>query len=273
MKTEMQSKILVCGTDGEKRRQITALFERIGFPLTDEASDTAQAEKLIQDGRYVLAVFDSSVGSGEAMQLAYNIKKRSDLLAAVTKLLFIGESGYADVLKDVCKSTGNSCIFRPFSISEFCDAVFGILSGRNNDSCTDITGISDLNSSYGNDASPKDELLEMQITEILHSLGIPAHIKGFTYLRCAIGMSVSDPDVINYVTKLLYPGVAKTYGTTTSRVERAIRHAIEVAWDRGDIETLNRYFGYTISRQRGKPTNSEFIAMIADKLRLSLQRR
>ena len=83
-------------------------------------------------------------------------------------------------------------------------------------------------------------------------------------------MAVADPDVINYVTKLIYPGVARTYDTTTSRVERAIRHAIEVAWDRGDVETLNKYFGYTISRQRGKPTNSEFIAMISDKLRLKL---
>ena len=97
---------------------------------------------------------------------------------------------------------------------------------------------------------------------------MPAHIKGYQYLRTAILLTVNDSDIINSVTKVLYPSVAKKYQTTTSRVERAIRHAIEVAWDRGDVDTLNSYFGYTIQNNRGKPTNSEFIAMIADNLRL-----
>lgn len=97
---------------------------------------------------------------------------------------------------------------------------------------------------------------------------MPAHIKGYQYLRTAILLTVEDSDIINSVTKVLYPSVAKKYQTTTSRVERAIRHAIEVAWDRGDVDTLNSYFGYTIQQGRGKPTNSEFIAMIADNLRL-----
>ena len=113
--------------------------------------------------------------------------------------------------------------------------------------------------------------LEMRITQTLHMIGVPAHIKGYQYLREAIIMSIEDPDSINAVTKLLYPGVAKKYATTSSRVERAIRHAIEVAWDRGDVEVLNSYFGYTIQSQRGKPTNSEFIAMLADKFRLQLK--
>ena len=111
--------------------------------------------------------------------------------------------------------------------------------------------------------------LEAQVTKIIHQIGVPAHIKGYQYLRTAIMMTIEDSDVINSVTKVLYPSVAKHYQTTSSRVERAIRHAIEVAWDRGDIETLNAYFGYTIQHSRGKPTNSEFIAMIADNLRLS----
>ena len=110
--------------------------------------------------------------------------------------------------------------------------------------------------------------IETQVTKIIHQIGVPAHIKGYQYLRTAILMTVRDSDVINSVTKVLYPTVAKKYQTTTSRVERAIRHAIEVAWDRGDVETLNSYFGYTIQNSRGKPTNSEFIAMIADNLRL-----
>lgn len=113
--------------------------------------------------------------------------------------------------------------------------------------------------------------LEMQVTDIIHQIGVPAHIKGYQYLRDAILMAIEDEEIINAVTKRLYPSVAKKHGTTSSRVERAIRHAIEVAWDRGDVDVLNSYFGYTIHTGRGKPTNSEFIAMISDKFRLQLK--
>ena len=108
-------------------------------------------------------------------------------------------------------------------------------------------------------------------TNIIHEIGVPAHIKGYQYLREAIIIAVNDMDVINAITKVLYPQVAKTFQTTPSRVERAIRHAIEVAWDRGDLDTLQRFFGYTVSNTKGKPTNSEFIALIADKLQLQLK--
>jgi two-component system response regulator (stage 0 sporulation protein A) len=110
--------------------------------------------------------------------------------------------------------------------------------------------------------------LKNSVTAIIHEIGVPAHIKGYQYLREAIIITVEDMDVINAVTKVLYPEVAKRFGTTPSRVERAIRHAIEVAWDRGDLETLQKFFGYTVSNTKGKPTNSEFIAMIADRLLL-----
>ena len=114
----------------------------------------------------------------------------------------------------------------------------------------------------------REPSLESVVTEIIHEIGVPAHIKGYQYLREAIIITVNDMDAINAVTKVLYPAVAKRFDTTPSRVERAIRHAIEVAWDRGDIETLQKYFGYTVSNIKGKPTNSEFIAMIADSLTL-----
>lgn len=114
---------------------------------------------------------------------------------------------------------------------------------------------------------------EMTVTEILHQIGVPAHIKGYQFLRDAILLATEDHEYINAVTKRLYPEIAKRNNTTASRVERAIRHAIEVAWDRGDVDTLNSYFGYTIHNLRGKPTNSEFIAMIADKIRLDKKRR
>jgi len=111
--------------------------------------------------------------------------------------------------------------------------------------------------------------LEAQVTDIIHEVGVPAHIKGYQYLREAIILAVRDMDMISSVTKILYPEVAKRFNSTASRVERAIRHAIEVAWDRGDLETLQKYFGYTVSNLKGKPTNSEFIAMLADRIALS----
>ena len=114
---------------------------------------------------------------------------------------------------------------------------------------------------------PDKTSIESMVTGIIHEIGVPAHIKGYQYLREAIIIAVNDMDVINAITKVLYPQVAKTFGTTPSRVERAIRHAIEVAWDRGDLDTLQRFFGYTVSNTKGKPTNSEFIARIANVVR------
>lgn len=113
--------------------------------------------------------------------------------------------------------------------------------------------------------------LEIMITDIIHEIGVPAHIKGYHYLREGIVLAVRNISLINSVTKELYPAIAKKFGSTPSRVERAIRHSIEVAWDRGDVDVLNSYFGYTIQNSRGKPTNSEFIAMIADRIRMQLQ--
>ena len=123
------------------------------------------------------------------------------------------------------------------------------------------------------DIAPEDkkneENLEALVTNVIHEVGVPAHIKGYQYLREAIMMVIGDIDVINQITKQLYPEIAKKYKTTPSRVERAIRHAIEVAWGRGQQDTVENIFGYTVSAAKGKPTNSEFIAMIADKLRLA----
>ncbi len=122
-------------------------------------------------------------------------------------------------------------------------------------------------------AEPSEEDLETQVTDLLHEIGIPAHIKGYHYLRDSILMAIDDMDVLNAITKILYPTVAKKNQTTSSRVERAIRHAIEVAWSRGKLDTLEALFGYTVSNGKGKPTNSEFIALIADTIRLKSKRR
>ena len=142
--------------------------------------------------------------------------------------------------------------------------------------------ISSLPSFYAKETKPqyidisssnvsKEDNLEALVTNVIHEVGVPAHIKGYQYLREAIMMVVNDIDVINQITKSLYPKIANKYNTTPSRVERAIRHAIEVAWGRGEQKAVESIFGYTISASKGKPTNSEFIAMIADKLRLELK--
>ena len=115
--------------------------------------------------------------------------------------------------------------------------------------------------------------LEKDVTDMIHEIGIPAHIKGYHYLRDAILMAIEDMDVLNAITKILYPTVAKRHQTTSSRVERAIRHAIEVAWSRGKLDTLEELFGYTVSNGKGKPTNSEFIALVADTIRLEQKHR
>ncbi len=148
------------------------------------------------------------------------------------------------------------CLLKPVNVNSLCEHIQSIVARRRAIPAAAMQ------------TEEKTSDIETQVTQIIHQIGVPAHIKGYQYLRTAILLTVKDSDVINSVTKVLYPSVAKKYATTTSRVERAIRHAIEVAWDRGDVDTLNSYFGYTIQNNRGKPTNSEFIAMIADNLRL-----
>ena len=125
-----------------------------------------------------------------------------------------------------------------------------------------------VNTETQKEAPKKEHDLEQDVTDMIHELGVPAHIKGYHYLREAIIMAVDDIEMLNSITKILYPNIAKNFQTTPSRVERAIRHAIEVAWSRGRMETLDALFGYTVNHGKGKPTNSEFIALIADRIRL-----
>ncbi len=158
--------------------------------------------------------------------------------------------------REIMTSGASYYALKPYNIKAICEDILTLYNkGKTRSSVN-------LYDNYG---------IELKVTEILHDIGVPAHIKGYNYLRDSIIMSIEHPEIINAVTKQLYPSVAKKYETTSSRVERAIRHAIEVAWDRGDVDVLNSYFGYTIHNGRGKPTNSEFIAMIADKLRLQLK--
>jgi sporulation transcriptional activator spo0A len=162
--------------------------------------------------------------------------------------------------KETLNAGASYYFLKPFDINAMAERIIRLSGWRN-----------EISPVVVKDNVVTDPELELMVTEIIHQIGVPAHIKGYHYLREAIILSVKNSEIINSVTKLLYPTVAKNHGTTSSRVERAIRHAIEVAWDRGDIDVLNSYFGYTIQNDRGKPTNSEFIAMISDKLRLRLK--
>lgn len=162
--------------------------------------------------------------------------------------------------KEMLDSGASYYFLKPFDVNTMAQRIIKLSDWKN-----------DLSPVVVNDKVLTDSGLELMVTEIIHQIGVPAHIKGYHYLRESIILSVKNNEIINSVTKLLYPTVAKKYNTTSSRVERAIRHAIEVAWDRGDIDVLNSYFGYTVQNERGKPTNSEFIAMISDKLRLQLK--
>ncbi len=159
-----------------------------------------------------------------------------------------------------------------YFIPKPCD-IPALLSSIRQVAATSRKGVTSISQGVAMNPAVREPSLEAVVTDIIHEIGVPAHIKGYQYLREAIVLTVNDMDAINAVTKVLYPAVAKKFSTTPSRVERAIRHAIEVAWDRGDLETLQRFFGYTVSNIKGKPTNSEFIAMIADSLTLKRKDR
>lgn len=175
------------------------------------------------------------------------------------KFIVIGSYENVQSQKENLQNGAYQYINRPFKIGELCDAVSNLAVKLRHDSAV-------------KPAAAQNPDLEMIVTDVIHQIGVPAHIKGYHYLREAIILSIQDSEMINSVTKLLYPTIAKQFKTTSSRVERAIRHGIEVAWDRGDVDTLNSYFGFTIHNGRGKPTNSEFIAMIADRLKLQMKK-
>ncbi len=173
--------------------------------------------------------------------------------------------GQERITEDAFNKGANYYIMKPFNNEMLLNRIKSVRKMfRNNEKKSEDT-------KTGN--AVRGENLENRVTNMLHEIGIPAHIKGYHYLRDAIIMAVEDMDVLNAITKILYPTVAKKYQTTSSRVERAIRHAIEVAWSRGKLDTLDELFGYTVSTGKGKPTNSEFIALIADTIQLEYKHR
>ncbi|MDE5946474.1 MAG: sporulation transcription factor Spo0A [Oscillospiraceae bacterium] len=198
----------------------------------------------IRNDRPDIAVLDISSQNGDAVSIMKKVKETS-----LKVPVFIITSSYDNefIERQVMEAGASYYLLKPYSA----DDLFSVIK-----------------SSIQNKINSISDDMEIVVTDIIHQLGVPAHIKGYHYLRTAILYSIEDKCLLESVTKLLYPTVANIYDTTSSRVERAIRHAIEIAWDRGNIDTLNSFFGYTVDTGKGKPTNSEFIALITDKIRL-----
>ena len=251
---DKDTKILIADENNEVRNHIHEILKVNGAGLIDEVKNGDEAMKMISRQSYDIVISDLWLPSLDAASI---MKRTAESGKNAPSFVILTQVSTPSVLMEANRAGASLCMPKPIDYDTFSDKIDMILKNRSNSSA----------SSDKNDAADKIDM-ETQVTRIIHQIGVPAHIKGYQYLRTAILMTISDNDVINSVTKVLYPSVAKKYQTTTSRVERAIRHAIEVAWDRGDVDTLNSYFGYTIQNSRGKPTNSEFIAMIADNMRL-----
>lgn len=248
-------KILVCNENQEEREKLVKNLAAQGYTSLDEARDGEFALDLIRRGHYDIVITDLWVSGVDGIGIIRQTKLLD--LTELPSFILTSPINKQSILVEASEAGADLCIPKPYDIAALISHMESLIRQRKKESA-------EKKSSLSTD-------LEAQVTKIIHQIGVPAHIKGYQYLRTAILMTVENNEIINSVTKILYPTVAKKYGTTTSRVERAIRHAIEVAWDRGDLETLNSYFGYTIQNTRGKPTNSEFIAMIADNLRLKFK--
>ena len=257
---EFTKKILIADENAAQRQSLKSELMRAGYRNIEEAANGEEA--LMKIGRYHpdVAIVDVWLSKLDGIGVIRNCRSISFAPDAPPAFIVVSVVSNQNVFMEATDAGADLCLLKPYNIDSLCEHIGSLVANRSRKGEAAIG-----TASQGGDRTPD---IETQVTKIIHQIGVPAHIKGYQYLRTAILLTVKDSDIINSVTKVLYPSVAKKYQTTTSRVERAIRHAIEVAWDRGDVDTLNSYFGYTVQNNRGKPTNSEFIAMIADNLRL-----
>ena len=255
---EYSKKILIADESAGERQILREALNRAGYRMVDEAANGEEALQKLRHGRYDAALLDMMLTRMDGIGILRSCKGMDFSPAEPPVFLMFSRVANQTMISEALAAGAESFLMKPFDMNSLCEHLRSLLEARQKSAApTSATPV---------ESSTPD--IETQVTKIIHQIGVPAHIKGYQYLRTAILLTIQDSDIINSVTKVLYPSVAKKYQTTTSRVERAIRHAIEVAWDRGDVDTLNSYFGYTIQNNRGKPTNSEFIAMIADNLRL-----
>lgn len=254
-------KILIAEDCSDFKKEDMSILTEMGFKLTFCKKDGLNIIENIQNLSPDIVFMDLFMPRVDAIGVIKTAKRewKSNIPSFIVFSSFDSEP----LEKEVMLAGASYFVLKPFNIRELGERILDLFRSQDDNRI--------VSKNFHMAKSVVDKNLEINVTEILHQIGVPAHIKGYHYLRDSIIMSVEDPEIINAVTKQLYPSVAKKFSTTSSRVERAIRHAIEVAWDRGDVEVLNSYFGYTIHNERGKPTNSEFIAMISDKLRLQMK--
>lgn len=229
------------------------------------AKDGEEAYHLIKEKEPDVVLLDIVMPKLDGLGVLDRIRSDGTMKNRPT-FLMISAVGNECITEDAFAKGADYYIMKPFDYSQILDRIKSV---RNRRHVKDVR----RNVAVENDKQYTQQSLEEDVTEMIHEVGVPAHIKGYQYLREAIIMSVNNMEMLNSITKVLYPGIAKKYQTTPSRVERAIRHAIEVAWSRGKMDTLDDLFGYTISNGKGKPTNSEFIALITDKIRLQMKNR
>ncbi|MBQ9760520.1 MAG: sporulation transcription factor Spo0A [Clostridia bacterium] len=254
---EYKTKILIAAESAAARASMREGLVRYGFRNLEEAANGEDTLLKITRFRPEVVIMDVWLSKLDGIGVLRSCRGMAWDKEKMPSFIIVSSVSNQNVFIQASEAGAELCLLKPVNVQSLCEHVASIASRR----LQDVPAVA---------MQPEDKTpdIETQVTQIIHQIGVPAHIKGYQYLRTAILLTIKDSDIINSVTKVLYPSVAKKYSTTTSRVERAIRHAIEVAWDRGDVDTLNSYFGYTIQNNRGKPTNSEFIAMIADNLRL-----
>ena len=243
------------------------LLNQRDIVVTGIAKDGIEALKLIQEKKPDLVILDIIMPHLDGLGVLERLNTMS--IDPMPRVIVLSAVGQDKITQRAIMLGADYYVVKPFDMDVFTRRIREMfnntLSSSETKKAVSFIDTNEINyTSKGN--KPLD--LEIEITGIIHEIGVPAHIKGYMYLREAISMVVNDIELLSAVTKELYPSIAKKYNTTASRVERAIRHAIEVAWSRGQVETINKLFGYTINNGKGKPTNSEFIAMVADMLRL-----
>ena len=242
----------------------SALSKDTAIQIIGKAKNGQEAYELIRKSTPDVVILDLIMPKMDGLSLMNKVNEDG---AMIKMPFFIITSAISNenVIQDAFGYGAGYYLLKPFETNMIADRVKGVKSyNKRIPETKKIIGAGEDRKHF------MERNIENDVTSIIHDVGVPAHIKGYQYLREAIIMSVNDNEMLNSITKILYPSIAKKFQTTSSRVERAIRHAIEVAWNRGRMDTIDELFGYTINAEKGKPTNSEFIAMIADKLRLEI---
>ena len=244
----MENKITVCVADADQayRTELCDFLKKQGdICLIGDTADGREALAMVEAQHPAVLVLDTVLPGLDGTGILRRLKGKSE-----TRCIVVTEFRTAEAARDIRDAGAYAFLPKP---------------------ADDTSVLEHIRHAAGPRCDLPLQQLEMMVTAIIHEIGVPAHIKGYQYIRDGIIMTVREPEITNGVTKVLYPAIAKKNGTTASRVERAIRHAIEVAWNRGKVDAIDALFGYTINNHKGKPTNSEFIALIADRLRLEMK--